>query len=720
MGNGLRVGLILSLGLFVQQTAAAAPLALPLRFEENRGQAAKSVRFVARGSDCQLFLTPAGATLSLDRAQVRALVNLRVVGGRADAELVPGERLSGVSNYFVGDRAEWRTGVEGYASVRARDVLPGVDLVFYGNAQRQFEYDLVVAPGARVTDLALRFDGAEVSLQEDGGATLNLPDGGELSQPAPVAYQLDARGQREFVPVHYELRNGALGFSVAAYDSQRALVIDPTLVYATFLGGSSGDVVNGVALDAAGNAYLAGATASLDFPTASALQTSHAGSTQDVFIAKLSPDGSKLVYSTYLGGSGNEGATAIAVDAAGEAFITGNTDSTNFPLASALQGANGGGGDAFVVKLSASGSALVYSTFLGGSSFDGGSGIAVDAAGRASVGGRTYSLDFRTVSPVQAAFGGNVDGFLAQLNASGSALVYSTYLGGAGFDMVSAVAVDGSGQAVVAGQTLSTNFPTVAALQGTFGGASAGDAFVSKFNAQGSALVYSTYLGGSGDDYAHAIALDSSGAAFVTGLTDSLDFPQAAALQSTYGGSNGDVFISKLTPDGSRLVYSTYLGGSSQDEGFGIAVDASGQVAVAGRTYSPDFPVLAPLQATCGGCSAHRSDAFVAKLDATGASLLYASYLGGDGQDWAQALAMGANGDVIVAGETGSSNFPTRSPLQSHLGDNGNFGDGFVARIATSAPVPAPAFDRAWLWLMASLLLALGSASHRERALLRG
>jgi len=476
---------------------------------------------------------------------------------------------------------------------------------------------------------------------------------------------------RTLVDARYVLEGeNRVRFTVAGYDATKPLVIDPQLAYSTYLGGTNGDSGSGIAVDGSGNAYVIGYTFSTDFPTASPLQATNHGNS-DTFVAKLNAVGSALVYSTYLGGSNADVSKGIAVDGSGNAYVTGYTLSTDFPTASPLQAKNHGGYDAFAFKLNAAGSALVYSTYLGGSGTDIAVGIAVDRSGNAYLTGYTFSTDFPTFAPLQTTNHGGVDVFVAKLNAAGSGLVYSTYLGGSNTDVGYGIAVDGSGNAYLTGYTLSTDFPTVTPLQstnhgstdayvaklnaagsalvystylgGTDSDAASGikvdrsgnaylvgytfstnfptakplqstnhggwDAFVTKLNATGSALSYSTYLGGSGTEYGTGIAVDGSGYVDVTGRTNSTDFPTVTPLQGTNHGDY-DVFVTKLKATGSGLVYSTYLGGSAGDSGNGVAVDRFGYVYVAGETNSTDFPTAAPLQGTYHG----NADAFVAKI----------------------------------------------------------------------------------------------------------
>ncbi len=332
-------------------------------------------------------------------------------------------------------------------------------------------------------------------------------------------------------------------------------------------------------------------------------------------MTKINNVGSALLYSTYLGGSGYDQGNGIAVDGSGNAYVTGYTSSTDFSTTSPLQGSNAGGEDAFVTKINVAGSALVYSTYLGGSAYDLGNGIAVDGSGNTYVTGYTSSINFPLASPLQPSYGGNTDAFVAKLNAAGSALVYSSYLGGSGGDQGYGIAVDGSGNAYVTGYTQSINFPTTNPLQPSIGGGSS-DAFVAKINAAGSARVYSTYLGGSSFDQGYGIAVDGSGNAYVTGFTYSTNFPTANPLQGSNGGNgNGDAFVTKINSLGSTLEYSTYLGGASDDYGYGIAMDGSGNAYVTGNTSSTNFPTANPLQTRIAG----RQNAFVLSISSNGA-----------------------------------------------------------------------------------------------------
>jgi Beta-propeller repeat len=387
------------------------------------------------------------------------------------------------------------------------------------------------------------------------------------------------------------------------------------LVYSTYLGGNAFDGCYGIAVDSAGNVYLAGSTLSSNFPTVNAVQaTRDSTNSPDAFVAKLNAAGSALVYSTYLGGSNFDGASSIAVDSAGNAYVTGGTGSPNFPTANALQSAFSGLADAFITKFNAAGSALVYSTYLGGTGEDHGNSIAVDSAGGAYVTGYTYSTDFPTANPIQAVRAGDRDAFVTKVNAAGSALVYSTYLGGSDMDFANGIAVDSAGNAYATGATFSTNFPTANALQSALGGQS--DAFVTKLNAAGSAVVYSTYLGGDPSAPGSGIALDAARNAYVTGSTVSTNFPTANAFQTAIGQAEfDDVFLTKFNAAGSALVYSTYLGGTDYDYGLGIALDPAGNTYLTGSTSSRCFPTTTGAFDTTWGFGF--PDAFVTKVSET-------------------------------------------------------------------------------------------------------
>lgn len=663
---------------------------LPLVFAVNLGQTDSRVRFLAHGRGYSVFATAEEIVLALHRREApagggqavrTAVLRLKLVGGNPDAEIVGVDELPGRASYFIGDDpSRWRADVPTFSRVEYRNVYPGIGLVLYGN-ERRLAYDFVLAPGAQPSQITLAVEGArKMELDTEGGLVVDVP-GGRLRQTAPLVFQENV-ARRSFVPGGYVSKNGKrFGFRVGAYDRRQRLVIDPTIEYSSYLGGASSDSIAAIAVDGEGNSYVSGHTHSIDFPTANAVQPDFGGGDTrgDAFVAKLNADGSGLAYSTYLGGSDNDEAFGIAVDDGGNAYVTGRTLSVDFPTVNPLQ-PNLIGFDAFVAKLTPSGSALTYSTYLGGGAEDEARAIAVDGSGRAHVTGFTASSDFPTLNAFQPVFRGGFsevgdmrgDAFFSALGPAGEALAYSTFLGGGRFEVGYGVATDSGGNAYVAGYTESADFPTLGPIQPIHAGSH--DAFVAKFAPSGSA-VYSTYLGGLGLDQGRAVAADALGSAYVTGVSSSATFTTAIPLRPPGGGR--DAFVAKLSGLGTHVDYLTFLGGNGVDQGLGVDVDAVGAVYLTGETFSKNFPLVNPLQSALSGAS----DAFVAAIDVTGLMLTFSTYLGGSSFDSGWGIAFEGADRVHVAGFTWSSDFPTADPLQT---DQGGL-DAFVARIVTGA-----------------------------------
>ena len=723
---------------------------LPLSFEVNQGQSDPQVKFMSRGSGYSLFITPSGAVLDLatkdttrqksrspHAAQQFDSLRMELLGASKHSTITGLDRMPGLANYFIGhDSSSWRVGVPTYRRVEYSDVYPGIMLDYYGN-QQQLEYDFTLAPKAKPQSIRMHFAGARSLKLDSSGNLIVTGKRGELSFLKPLIYQtLQDRGlatsTRKIVDGRFTLLAGnSVGFKVGSYDHALALVIDPALAYSTYLGGSSSDTATSIAVDEKGCAYVTGYTPSADFPvTKKAYQTANKAAPNgltNAFVSKLSADGSSLVYSTYLGGSGvtdgntvlgGDGGAGIAVDGQGNAYVAGGTFSLDFPTTgNAFQSTNhdnvNNAGTGFVSKLSADGSTLLYSTYLGGSGIppysdesasagDGVTAIAVDATGNAYLTGFAYSLDFPVTAGAyqqenKAKIYFSDNAFVTKLNPSGSALVYSSYLGGSSLnpdgdgvnsagDLGAGIAVDAAGNAYVAGQTFSRDFPTTAdAFQKVNYNTplEQNTAFVTKMNSSGSGLVYSTYLGGHAaiiappppgyGDMANAIAVDLEGDAFVTGQTYSSDFPVTkGAFQSSDPEPNADymgvgaAFVTKLAPSGSSLLYSTYLGGTGGDGGSGIAVDHDGRAFVIGNSYSTDFPVTANAfqkhkweNAEGIYINVSKSSVFMSELHPLGTSLLYSTYLGGSKlQDYASAIALDAGGNAYLAGNSFAGDFP--------------------------------------------------------------
>jgi len=473
-----------------------------------------------------------------------------------------------------------------------------------------------------------------------------------------------------------------VGFEVASYDKTYPLVIDPILIYSSFLGGTASDFGYALAVDASHSVYLTGHTYSLDFPTKEPYHGPYTGAHPKVFVTKLNAAGDAMVYSTYLGGNGYDYGYGIALDSTGNAYVAGYTNSTNFPRKNAYQKAKAGEYDAFVTKLNPDGNALVYSTYLGGSGKDGAAAIAVDSAGNAYITGKTESKNFPLMKPFQSVFaGGESDAFAVKLNSTGNTLIYSTYLGGNDRDAGSAIALDSSGSVYVTGVTRSTNFLLENPLQSAKLGTE--DAFVLKLNPAGDALDYSTYLGGTDADDGRGIAVDTSGSAYVTGATRSNDFPlKSPAPGGDHNSGLYDAFITKFTPAGNALVYSTYLGGNGTDYGSGIAVDTALNASVSGYTTSDDFPLVQAFQ----GLHLGLWDAFVAKLGPAGNTLAYSSYLGGSKDDYARGIVVDSDGYAYVTGWTHSDDFlVTPAALQP---TKAGAWDAFVTKINNTNFIP--------------------------------
>jgi hypothetical protein len=705
-------------------STAAAYGQLPLAFEVNQGQAPSPVDFLARGNGYTLDLTAQDAHLDVGGMAL----DLRLIGAYNSAAATGLDPLITKTNYLVGsDPSQYHTNIPNFGRVEYQNIYPGVNLVYYGN-QGQLEYDFVVAPGSDPNAIKLSIQGAQsITLDAQGNLVLHTA-GSDVIEQAPVVYQ-NVGGIRQSVAGKFVLEGNTVGFQVGAYDPTRPLVIDPTLSYATYIGGggtlATGGAMQAIAVDSTGDAYVTG------------------DSNDEVYVAKLNASGSALVYQTYLGGTAGNGVAqgnGIAIDAAGDAYVSG-LPGANFPTtANALsQSASKG----FVAVLNPTGSGLIYSTYIPGVALEPNvsgtlsGGIAIDSSGNVYVTGPAGAGFLTTAGAYQSSLGTGAtsNAFFAEINPnlSGSAsLVYGSYLGGGSTDAGSGVAVDSSGNAYVTGYTSSSNFPTMGAYQTSLKGTY--NAFVAKFNPaqSGSAsLVYSTYLGGNGyDGYfpqnlvpdgggvpvsfwtnGPAIAVDSSGDAYVAGGTNSTNFPitPGAYETSVVSLSNGtDAFVTKLNPTGSGLVYSTYLGPTSPGSDYwpnaadntkatGIALDSAGNAYVTGLTRSDGFPVTSnAIQSTLSGSlvnigtSKHPNwveenvlaDAFVTTLNASGSGLLFSTYYGGTGDDFGLGIALDSAGNTYVDGVTSSDHYPTTAgAYDSTPPFTGHGKSGFVFKI---------------------------------------
>jgi hypothetical protein len=689
---------------------------LPLSFIPNQGQVDERVGYYVQSGGQSLWFTADGMAMALPETTLR----LEFLGANPSARLEGGDKLPGIVNYFIGnDPSRWRTNIPTYGRITYRDLWPGVDLTYQGRPGA-LKSTFTIAPGADPAQIRLVYPDAHSLVVDGQGNLIIRANGEEVRESAPLAWQ-EIDNHHVPVAASYQVTGDGWSYNFAlpeGYDPSYPLIIDPELIYSTFLGGSGGQTGRAVAIDGAGNAYVTGSTSSSDFPTTAGAFDRSCGTDSncnfdgiirhsDAFVVKLNAAGTGLIYATFLGGSDADVGHAIAVDGAGNAHVTGGTSSSNFSTTpGAFDTILSGYYDAFVVKLNATGTGLTYATFLGGNNDEcvDRCAIAVDGTGSAYVTGDTLSSDFpTTVGAFDTSHNGAKDVFVVKLNAAGTGLAYATFLGGSGGDGGSAIAVNGAGNAYVTGATFSSNFPaTPGAFDTSFGGGTCFegpccDAFVVKLDAGGTGLTYATFLGGSGgDDGGRAIAVDEAGSAYVTGVTSSSDFPTTpGAFDTSFGGGAcflgpcEDAFVVKLNAAGNGLAYATFLGGGDVDYSWAIAVDEAGSAYVVGETRSPDFPTTAgAFDTTCGtdgNCNPflddyRHTDAFVVKLKAAGTGLSYATFLGGSRSDYGRAIAVDGAGSAFVTGQTSSSDFPITAEAFDTSYNGGN--DAFVARLA--------------------------------------
>ena len=688
----MRPLIILSCMLFAS-TAFAAPSLdrtygnIPLAFTVNEGQAPASIRFTARGSGCGMVFSPSGTTFLLSRETAGSVarraakksvvfendptkdqpeyesfaLNLSFIGANENPEIQGEDRLSWNNNYFIGnDPSQWRTDVPNYKKIRFKEVYTGIDLVYYGN-QKRVKYDFVVKPGEDTNKILLKYDFGEA------GGTLSVNDKGELVVKTPVGELIEEKpycyekinGKEVEVAIAYEVvEGGTYRFRVGEYDKGKELVIDPEVVYSTYLGGAGEDSVGGMAVDSQGCVYLTGECAP-HFPvTPAAYDTTY----HKVFVCKINPTGTALEYSTYLGGSGNDvDHPSIAIDNFGNAYVAGRNSTSDFPTTPNAFDTEPYSGKCFITKFNPKGNGLIYSTMLGGKS--GGTdneAIAVNSAGEVFITGESAASDFPTTLGAYEQFQSNYfKVFVSKINSDGSKLVYSTTLKEAiySFD----IAIDKEGNAYITGQTPNNTFPvTPNAYSKPFGGRY--DVFMTKFNPDGSALVYSTIIGGGETDTSTGIALDSKGAAYICGYTESSNYPTTAgSFQQNYTPEDENGFVTKLSPDGGSLAYSTYISGKSDTgskniEINDIVVDSYNTAYIIGYSNMPNYPVTsdALIKIKKGSW-----DSIFSVINSDGKSLVYSSYWGGSSGEDGLAVCIGNSGDVYLSGVTGSFDFPT-------------------------------------------------------------
>ena len=600
---------------------------LPLYFIANRGQVDRKVQFYAQGPGQRLAFTSREAVLSLSQGKGKlAKIHLIPVGIKPGITIQALDPQAARFNYLLGkDQSRWHTDVPSYGAVLYREAYPGIDLKFYGNG-RELEYDLIVRPGADLSRVKFRYGGiAGLKVDNEGNLAIRLRNGGRLLQKKPVVYQ-EIDGRRVAREGRFRLLKPGgteYGVVVASYDKRRHLVIDPALVYSTVFGTGYTEWTQAIAVDGTGNAYVTGNATSSGLPLKPDPPICTYKGGQDVFVIKFNQAGNTMLYSTYLGGTADDAPWSIAVDGTGQAYVTGQTQSVDFiTTPTSLHPNPLGGGDCFVSKINTAGTALVYSTYLGGPKDDTAACITADGAGNAYVTGQTRSdSDFTTLKPMHPWAGAPTDAFVAKLNANGTAMLNFTYLGG--------------------------SLPDTKAADGGNG-----------------------------------IGLDQAGNIYIAGYTSSEDFPRVNAFQNSKGGGTHDAFVAKIDAAWTGLVYSTYLGGSSNDYGQAIAVNGMGSAYVVGATQSSNFPTKGSLQPYRGGVPpSSNNNAFVTKLSPSGRALVYSTFLGGTHSAYSiYHMALDRNGHAYAAGGTSSVDFPVKNALQPELS---GASDGFVTKIAT-------------------------------------
>lgn len=712
-----------SLSTLPQNSRAVANYASPLIFEANQGQTDPQVKFICHASRYRAFLTASAMVLSLRATEAgkvqsgmatpgaqlseKITVQLQLVGAASNPMIIGEDPLPGRVNYFIGrDPSKWHTNILTYSRVRYKNVYPGIDLVYYGN-HRQLEYDFEVSPGADLNNIQLQITGPGRSEVDANGNLVLDTTIGQLHFQTPSVYQ-ELNGNRVPLSGAYVMSDTThVRFRVASYDQSKPLVIDPVLVYSTYLGGSGDDEPSGIAVDNAGNVYVAGYTDSTDFPSAD-LGSLPSGDTH-VFIAKLDAAGSNLVYADYLGGNSQDYGYALVLDANNDVYVTGSTASSDFPLVNPYQGTYPGSFNAFLSKISADGSSLLYSTYLGGNGSDIPAAITIDSSGSVLVAGNTSSTNFPvaaayqpTASPNQGGNFGNY-GFLSKFSPDGSYLAYSTYLGGSSnvayncsgtpcwsspFSAINGIAVDSEGNAYAGGVTNTYNFPTTTnAYQPTASTQQTNPTvgFVSKFSSSGT-LDYSTYFYESSASLteADAIAVDSSGSAYITGIAFSDGtFPvtSTSICDPTVSGFACDyAFVTKFDPTGSTLAYSTFLGLNNNAIPRALTLDAKNDAYVLASTSSNSFAIVNGIEPYSGG-----NDLLLVEIDPAASTQIVATYLGGSENEYSAGIALDPNGNVYVAGSTDSTDLPvTQGASQALLAGSTN---AFVMKIALgSAP----------------------------------
>ena len=654
--------LLAAAGAPIPKSEAVTLPSLPLRFERQ-----PDGTFLGRGTNVRLGLRTDGMSLLLRAGDVPP-VRMSLEGSLPDRTLQGEGRFGFSTSYFYGaDPAGWHAGLESYRRVLQRGIYPGVDLVVYGTEQH-LEFDFRVAASADPDRIRMRWSGLQsIALDRSGDLVLTAADR-DLRVAAPRAYQTSTDGRRAAIPCRYRIDPGEpfrVGFELGAYDPSQPLTIDPVLSFSTFLGWDQSDGIAGVTRDDQGNIYLAGVTNSVSLPTSGGFQEEKSTGT-DIWIAKLTADKS-IAWMTYVGGAGNDDPSNILVGPSGDIYVVGTTGSSNFPTKNAFQEKFAGSTDAFLFKLNATGTAITFSTFLGGSGADVGYAVILGQGQEPVVTGTSRaggSVAFPiTAGAIQFLLAGGNDVFVTRFTADAKGLVFSTFYGGSGNETPGDLLENPDGSIVLDGTTSSSNLPVVNAFQETRAGSS--DAFLCQFNADATELDFSTYLGGNGNENGYCLAKDASGQIYVGGDTSSSNFPMVDPIQHSFAGGT-DVFIARIAADFSAITASTYFGGAGQDSLRECSLDESGRVVGAGVTGSPDLPLAGAIDSTLNS-----SDTFVAVFDLDRSLLAFSSFFGGEKNEVLGAMSLAQNDDILIAGLTTSLHFPALHALQDGPGGSG-------------------------------------------------
>jgi len=673
-----------------------------LYFIPNQGQFHEQVAYCARAAGYTLWITADGITFdspiqensskavnveTLDPVSMkerlepieytRQVLRTSFSGANETVRTIPLDMTNHQVNFFMGkDRSEWRTGIPTSRTVLYQDIYPKIDLKVYG-IENKNTYEFIINPGGDVGNIELKYEGYGAALPNPEGNLTFETGQNALQLKHPAGYQLSGENKKSIEVKFRQTGTDSFGFYADPYDEEKVLVIQQDVAISVAEAGvGSHDMGYKIAVDSSGEVYITGRTKSIDFPMKNSRGSEFSGR-DDVFVTKLNASGSALIYSTYLGGASCDYGKGISVDSTGAAYVTGITDSSDFPVNNALYDHLAGGFDAFIAKLDPSGSRLVYSTYFGGDSDESGQSLTVDPTGAVCAVGWTQSENFPTQNAYNDRLSGRRDVFVTKIHPSGKSLMFSTYLGGASLDFGKDLSLGSSGTIWVTGYTGSDDFPVKDAIFSELSGKL--DAFITQLNASGNSLVFSTYLGGSSNDIGNAISEESKGSVFITGYTGSGNFPIKNALDETLSG-RVDAFVTKISASEKSLVYSTFLGGSSEDSGCDIEVDSMGAVYLTGYTYSEDFPS----QNSHNGRLSGDRDVFVTKIDPTGASLSYSTYLGGDSSDYGRGIAVDRQGSAYVTGYTSSNDFPTRNALKQFLSGRD---DAFVAKFNSAGSI---------------------------------